>query len=49
MDDQEESILIPIREYENYRNILSLQDKQSIIRDLQHLLITKEEDLKRYK
>lgn len=49
MDDHEESILIPVREYENYRNILSLQDKQSVIRDLQHLLITKDEDLKRYK
>lgn len=49
MDDTEESILIPVREYENYRNIISLQDKQSIIRDLQHLLLNKEEDLKRYK
>lgn len=49
MEDGEESILIPIREYENYRNHISLQDRQSIIRDLQHLLLNKEEDLKRYK
>lgn len=49
MDSQKQTISIPIQEYENYRNILALQDKQSIIRDLQKLLLNKEEDLKRYK
>lgn len=49
MDSQKQMISIPIQEYENCRNILALQDKQSIIRDLQKLLMNKEEDLKRYK
>lgn len=48
MDDQQETISIPIQEYENFRNMAQLQDKQSIIRDLQHLLLNKDEDLKRY-
>lgn len=49
MDNQEQTVSIPIQEYENYRNILALQDKQSIIRDLQKLLLNKDEDLRRYK
>lgn len=49
MDENEGSISIPIRDYENYRNMVSLQDKQSIIRDLQHILNTKEQDLQRYR
>ncbi|XP_067947600.1 restin homolog isoform X2 [Watersipora subatra] len=49
MDSEEETICIPIKEYENYRNCHKLQDNQSILRDLQKLLITRDEDVKRYK
>jgi len=49
MDESEQSISIPIREYENLRNTSALHDKQPIIRDLQLLLLNKEADLQRYK
>ncbi|KAF6039084.1 hypothetical protein EB796_002630 [Bugula neritina] len=42
MDESEQSISIPIREYENLRNTSALHDKQPIIRDLQLLLLNKE-------
>lgn len=45
----EETIQIPISEYENFRKCFLYQDKQPLIRELQQLLQDRDEDLQRYK